>query len=57
MARVLNEEDQAKIEQVEHFEKKYNLLLKTIKEEHKASFFHKLFNKKCKLCKLMKVIE
>lgn len=57
MARVIDEQDQCKMDQIDQLEKKYKVLLSTVKSEHKASFIHKLVNKKCKLCKLMKVIE
>lgn len=63
MARVLNEDEQAQADLIqEHdlfvkLQGKHKLLIDTVKEIHKPSKMHKLFNKECKLCKLMGMIE
>lgn len=63
MARVLDENEQEKADLIaEHdlyvkLQAKHQLLINTVKENHKKSILHKLFNKNCKLCKLIGIIE
>lgn len=63
MAVVLNEEQQKQADLIDQhdlyikLENKFELLFSTVQQCHKSGFFHKLFNPRCKLCKLMKVIK
>ena len=63
MARILNDEELKQAELIhEHdlhnkLEKKHNLLLEAVEQSHKSTKLHRLFNKNCRLCKVMKVIR
>lgn len=63
MARVLDQDEQKIADLIgEHdlyikLQEKQQLLIATIKEVHKPSKLHKFFDKNCKLCKLMGMIE
>lgn len=62
MARVLNEEEQQRLDSIEEhdlyvkLEIKHNLLIKAVQNGHKIGLFHKFFNRKCEICKVMGVI-
>lgn len=59
MAIILNQEQQdlIQIHQVHiHTEKKLNLLIKVLEQNHKHGFFFKLFKRKCKICTALKKV-
>jgi hypothetical protein len=63
MARALNDEE-LKLAELIHahdlhnkLEKKHSLLVEAVEQVHKPTKLHKLFNKNCRLCKVMKAIK
>lgn len=59
MARVINEEQQRLIEIHHihiHTEKKLNMLVKVLEQNHKHGFFFRLFKRKCKICTALKKV-
>lgn len=59
MAIVINKEHQELIE-IHHThlytEKKLNMLVKVLEQNHKHGFFFKLFKRKCKICIALKKV-
>lgn len=39
-----------------HTEKKLNMLVKVLEQNHKHGFFFKLFKRKCKICTALKKV-
>lgn len=59
MAITINKEQQdlIQIHQIHiHTEKKLNMLVKVLEQNHRHGFFFKLFKRKCKICTALKKV-